>query len=274
MRLLLTNDDGVDAPGLRLLEEIAADFGEVWVVAPDQERSGVSHAISLFRPLRMQEVAERRYACSGTPTDCVYLALNQMKLDVDVVLSGINPGPNLAHDVLYSGTVSAAMEGAHWGIPSIALSHCSSDLRLLPLLRDVVGELLKTAIPVARRVQRTININIPPADRMPFAGVMGTKLGHRVYSNEVHERSDPRGRAYYWIGGAKVTMKDLPGSDCNAVRDNWISLTPLGSDLTAHGDVVAIEDEVKQLRIDGIAASGPPAQLDPNDELPIGFPFE
>ena len=274
MRILLTNDDGVHGPGLRLLHEIAAELGEVWVVAPDQERSGVSHAITLFRPLRIEPVRPNWYSCSGTPTDCVYLALNQMKLPVDVVISGINPGPNLAHDVLYSGTVSGALEGAHWGVPSVAISHCSGDLSLLPRTRDVVAEVLRAVIPVAQRTGRAINVNLPPADRMPYRGIVGTKLGHRVYSNEVHERADPRGRSYYWIGGASVTMKDVPGSDCNAVRENWISVTPLGDDLTLHEEVALVAEEVRDHDVAtiGPAAPGPGATVDVGET--IAFPFE
>lgn len=274
MRLLLTNDDGISAPGLALVHELLSELGEVWVIAPDQERSGVSHAITLFRPLRLEEVRPRWFRCSGTPTDCVYLALNQMELDVDLVVSGINAGPNLAHDVLYSGTVSAALEGAHWGIPSIALSHCSGDTRLLPELRDVLRKVLEVTIPISQRVQGAVNVNIPPANRMPFRGVVATSLGHRVYSNEVHQRADPRGRDYYWIGGAKVTMKDMPGSDCNAVRDNFISVTPLGNDLTLHRAVAAVDEALRDVAQEPVGRQPAAADEPTLSEKTIGFPFE
>ena len=126
MRILITNDDGIHAPGIELLarvaQELAGPDGEVHVVAPDTERSGVSHAITLYRPLRLRQVRANWWACDGTPTDCIYLALNQMKLQPDFVLSGVNPGPNLGHDVLYSGTVAGALEGAHWGVPALAVT--------------------------------------------------------------------------------------------------------------------------------------------------------
>ncbi len=234
MRILITNDDGIHAPGLRLLADVAAEFGDVYVVAPDTERSGSSHAITLFHPLRLRPVAERWYACDGTPTDCVYLGLHQLELKPDLVLSGVNPGPNLAHDVLYSGTVSGAREGAHWGVPAIALSHFASDERLLEALRPELGPLLRQLIPQAVALGRTLNVNLPAADRLPFAGVRVTRLGARFYSNEVYERNDPRGRLYFWIGGSRVSMPDLPGSDCNAIRDNYVSVTPLADDITGH----------------------------------------
>lgn len=232
MKILLTNDDGIHAPGLRLLAEAAAAFGEVTAVAPDTERSGSSHAITLFRPLRLREASPGWYACDGTPTDCVYLALHQLDLRPDLVLSGVNPGPNLGHDVLYSGTVAGALEGAHWGIPALAISHCAGDEALLNDLRDELPALLAALIPVAQRAGRMLNVNLPSADRRPWLGTQVTRMGARYYSNEVFARNDPRGRLYYWIGGNRVTMPDLPGSDCNAIRDNYVSVTPIDDDLT------------------------------------------
>ncbi len=273
MRILVTNDDGITAPGIELLARLASARGEVWVVAPDAERSGVSHAITLYRPLRIHEVAKHRFTCDGTPTDCVYLAINQMGLRPDLVLSGINAGPNLAHDVLYSGTVSAALEAAHWGVPSVALSHCAGDTRLLARLPNVVDKILDTVVPIARKTRRAINVNLPSAAKLPYAGIRAARLGHRVYSNEVHERTDPRGRRYYWIGGAKVQMNDIPGSDCNAVRDNFVSVTPLGDDLTLYKELPetgAMLDSISDMPL-GIDA--PQADSDGAPALP-GIPFE
>lgn len=239
MRILITNDDGIHAPGIEILARVAmalaGDGGEVFVVAPDTERSGVSHAITLFRPLRLREVRPQWWACDGTPTDCVYLAINQMKLQPDLVLSGVNPGPNLGHDVLYSGTVAGALEGAHWGVPALAVSHCSSREHELALLEPLLLDILKPLVVAAQAVGGALNVNLPPVTEGPYLGAVVTAIGHRYYSNEVHARNDPRGRLYYWIGGAEVTMPDVPGSDCNAVRDSYISVTPLGDDLTRHG---------------------------------------
>jgi 5'-nucleotidase len=232
MRILITNDDGIHAPGLEMLARVAGEHGEVWVVAPDTERSGSSHAITLYHPLRLRQVAERWQSCNGTPTDCVYLALHQMAVKPDLVLSGVNPGANLAHDVLYSGTVSGALEGSHWGVPSLALSHCSgveAEMALLePRLRTLLPELIEAAL----RHGGCLNVNFPPVTKGEYRGLQVARLGKRYYSNEVHERHDPRGRGYYWIGGAKVNMPDIPGSDCNGVRDGYVTVTPIGDDLT------------------------------------------
>ncbi len=239
MRILITNDDGIHAPGIELLARVAAQLagpdGEVYVVAPDTERSGVSHAITLYRPLRLRQVQASWWTCDGTPTDCVYLALNQMKLKPDFVLSGVNPGPNLGHDVLYSGTVAGALEGAHWGVPALAISHCSSREADLALLEPLLPAILAPLLPAVRAMGGALNVNLPPVTEGPFLGMLVTAVGHRYYSNEVHARNDPRGRLYYWIGGAEVTMPDVPGSDCNAIRDRFVSVTPLGDDLTRHG---------------------------------------
>ena len=241
MRILITNDDGIHAPGIEILARVAAnlagDDGAVFVVAPDTERSGVSHAITLFRPLRLREVRANWWACDGTPTDCVYLAINQMKLQPDLVLSGVNPGPNLGHDVLYSGTVAGALEGAHWGVPALAVSHCSSREHDLALLEPLLLDILKPLVTAAQTLGGALNVNLPPVTEGPYVGTVVTSIGHRYYSNEVHARNDPRGRLYYWIGGAEVTMPDVPGSDCNAIRDRQVSVTPLGDDLTRHARV-------------------------------------
>ncbi len=272
MRILITNDDGIHAPGIAVLSRLAERLGEVWVVAPDTERSGASHAITLYRPLRLREFQPRWFACDGTPTDCVYLALNQMKIGPDLVLSGINAGPNLAHDVLYSGTVAAALEGAHWGVPSIAISHCSSSEPLLERLEGVLADLLDVIVPIALKAGRALNVNLPPADRLPYKGVRAARLGHRIYSNEVHERADPRGHLYYWIGGAQVTMPDIAGSDCNAVRDNFVSVTPLGDDLTLHARLPSLADALGSHADAAMGADAPNVDLAP--DTPIGVPFE
>lgn len=254
MRILLTNDDGIHALGLDVLSRVAATFGEVWVVAPDTERSGVSHAITLFRPLRLRQIRERWFVCDGTPTDCVYLALNHMGLQPDLVLSGVNPGPNLAHDVLYSGTVAGALEGAHWGVPSLAISHCSSQEKDIAGLEPILADILRPLIDAARQVKGCLNVNLPPVGRAPYQGTVVARLGKRFYSNEVIERNDPRGQLYYWIGGAQVTMPDIEGSDCNGIRDGYVTVTPLGDDMTRHS---ALERLGKHL------ASPPPHGQEP-----------
>ncbi len=232
VRVLLSNDDGVHAAGLRTLAA-AFEGDEVWVVAPDREQSASSHSISLHRPLRMTEVAPRWYAVDGTPTDAAYMGLNLVLRDArpDVVVSGVNHGPNLANDVLYSGTVAAAMEAALLGVHAIAVSLAA------PPPHDFT-EAARFAVALARRVHAAappapilLNVNVPPG---PIRGYRFTRLGRRDYGNEVIENVDPRGRKYYWIGGeGDARNEDIPGSDCNAVQlDGLVAVTPLHLDST------------------------------------------
>jgi len=234
VRVLLSNDDGVHAAGLRAL---AAAFAgdEVWVVAPDREQSASSHSISLHRPLRVAEVAPRWYAVDGTPTDAVYMGLCLLLKDTppDLVVSGINHGPNLANDVHYSGTVAAAIEGALLGVPALAVSLAG------PPPHDF-SHAARFAAALARRMREgpaagspfLLNVNVPPG---PLRGYRFTPLGRRTYGNEVVEKTDPRGRKYYWIGGeGGARNEDIPGSDCNAVVEGMAAVTPLQLDPTDH----------------------------------------
>ena len=232
MRVLLSNDDGVHAAGLRALAAAFEDGDEVWIVAPDREQSASSHSISLHRPLRLAEVGPRSFAVDGTPTDAVYMGLNLVMRGAppDVVVSGVNHGPNLANDVHYSGTVAAAMEGALLGVPSIAVSLAAAP-------PHEFSHAARFAVALARRlVERAapamlLNVNVPPG---PIRGFRLTKLGRRTYGNEVIEKVDPRGRKYYWIGGeGGARNEDIPGSDCNAVLvDRVASLTPIQLETT------------------------------------------
>ncbi len=232
MRVLLSNDDGVHAAGLAALAGAFAD-DEVWIVAPDREQSASSHAISLHRPLRLVEVGPRRFAVDGTPTDAVYMGLNHVLKGArpDVVVSGVNHGPNLANDVHYSGTVAAAMEAALLGVHAIAVSLAGPP-------PHEFAEAARFAAAFARRVVSSpppapllLNVNVPPG---PVRGYRFVRLGRRMYGNEVVEKTDPRGRKYYWIGGeGGATNEDIPGSDCNvATRERLVSVTPLHLDST------------------------------------------
>jgi 5'/3'-nucleotidase len=240
MRILVSNDDGVEAPGLRALAEALLELGEVVVCAPDREQSATSRSISLHRPLRIEQVAPwgpagqiARWSVDGTPTDAVYVALNHILKDrrPDVVASGINRGPNLANDVHYSGTVAAAMEGCVGGVPSFAISQIKS--------RDY-SHAARFAARLARQISlhglppgMLLNVNVPPGEPQ---GAQITRIGRRTYLASVVEKLDPRGRAYYWIGGDEQAHENVPGSDCDAVFDRrLISVTPLHLDLTAHG---------------------------------------
>ena len=240
MRILVTNDDGIHAPGLAALETIAAQLSDdVWVVAPAEEQSGAGHSLTLSEPVRLREIDSRRFAVRGTPTDCVMLALGAVMHDhkPDLILSGVNRGGNLAEDVTYSGTVSAAMEGCLAGIRSVALSQVMADY-------TVGQEDFSTATAfgadIIRHLQSIdwprgllININFPPVTADQVAGVRVTEQGFRDYGNiALVRRVDPRGFPYFWHGYGKE--KDQPGheTDLKAMHQKCISVTPLHLDMT------------------------------------------
>jgi 5'-nucleotidase len=235
MRFLVANDDGIHAAGIAALVEAVSPLGEVFVAAPDREQSAASHAISLHRPLRLHELKPNWWSIDGTPTDCVYLAMNHLLVGKrpDLVLSGINRGPNLGDDVTYSGTVAAAMEGALFGVPSVAFSLVSPSRKYdyqpaLVFIRSLVRTLIAKPLPTGA----LLNVNIPEG---PVKGHAWTRMGKRSYGQLVEARRDPRGRAYYWIGGTENAHENIPGSDCNAVYDDGlVSITPLHLDLTHH----------------------------------------
>ena len=230
MRVLLSNDDGVNAPGLAALAAAFSD-DEVWIVAPDREQSASSHAISLHRPLRLHEVGPRRFAVDGTPTDAVYMAINHVMRGrrPDLVLSGINHGPNLGNDVLYSGTVAAAMEGALLGVSAIAISLASSPPHHFAEAAAFAAGFARRLAADPPAAPTLFNVNVPPG---PVRGFRFTRLGHRTYGSEVVEKVDPRGRRYFWIG-SDAGFHDVPHSDCNTVYDEGlVAVTPLHLDLT------------------------------------------
>ncbi len=230
MRILISNDDGIASEGIRALHDELAKFAEVYVVAPDREQSATSHSITLQRPLRIRPINHRWYEVDGTPTDCVYVGINHLLKNErpDVVVSGINHGPNVGNDILYSGTVAAAMEGAQLGIPALAFS-LAKGVDFKPGAK-FAAELTRKAVEGGLPRGVLLNVNFPPGELKGFAV---TCLGRRNYGNVVVENLDPRGRRYYWIGGDEATVDDIPGSDCNAIyRDGVVSVTPLNLDLT------------------------------------------
>jgi 5'-nucleotidase len=234
--ILVTNDDGVSAPGIRAAVEALRELGDVIVAAPDRERSAASHSISLDRPLRVDQVEEGVYSIDGTPVDCVYLALlHLVPRKPALCVSGINNGYNLGSDVFYSGTVAGAVEAALRGVPAMALSlerRSPPDFtQAAAFLSSLAAEAIArgpTAIPEAS----LLSVNFPAG---PIRGYQVTFLGRRVYRDQVDVRQDLRGRSYYWIGGPEENATDLPGSDCSAVRSGLASVTPLGLDLTHTG---------------------------------------
>jgi 5'-nucleotidase len=232
-RILVGNDDGYQAGGLKALAEAMEPLGEVWVVAPESEQSAASHAISLHRPLRIRESRARWFAVDGTPTDCSYVAINHLMKDEppQIMVSGINYGPNLADDVFYSGTVAAAMEASIFGVPAIAFSLATRrNFDFGPAAR-FARRLVEAALARPLPPQMLLNVNVPP-DVDP-KGYVVTKLGKHRYGNDVVEKVDPRGRKYYWIGGSEYDFEDIPGTDCNVVlKDHLVSVTPMQRDLT------------------------------------------
>lgn len=240
MRILVTNDDGIHAEGLAVLERIAAQLSDdVWVVAPETDQSGVAHSLSLSNPLRLREIAEKRYAVAGTPTDCVIMAVRSIMAEArpDLVLSGVNRGQNVAEDVTYSGTIAAAMEGTLLGIPSIAVSQAYGPGGRDNILWEcteqhappIIRRLLEEGIP--KDVLFNLNFpNIPPAE---VKGVAVTVQGRRDQELvKLEPRQDGRGNPYFWIAFSRARNEPANGTDLRALAEGRISLTPLELDLT------------------------------------------
>ena len=239
--ILVSNDDGIHAPGIAALATALEVAGDVWVVAPDRERSAVGHALTLHRPLIADQLGPRRFAVNGTPSDCVNLALlGLLPVRPQVVVAGVNAGSNLGDDVTYSGTVSAALEGVLLGVPGLAVS----------LIRPTGPASYRPAARVATRLTRLLlrdpdrgatllNVNVPPG---PPRGVRLTRLGRRLYSEKVVERQDPRGRRYFWIGVGPPAWEAAEDTDYAAVHSGYVSVTPLMLDLTDYAGLRGLKD--------------------------------
>ncbi len=243
MKILCSNDDGVFAAGLDVLVRAASQLGDVTVVAPDREQSATSHSLTLHRPLRPVQLAANRYQVDGTPTDCVMLAIEGLMSEKpDWVLSGINHGMNMGEDVLYSGTVAAAMEGLMLGVPSIAVSFAGGEMRSesdklelhLGAVVELLGELTSLDVPSTT----LFNVNLPPVFGADVKGVKLTRLGRRQFTNSIRPLSDPWGRPLYWIGAGSMSWTGAEDSDYRAVEQGFISVTPLDLDLT-NGPMIA-----------------------------------
>jgi 5'-nucleotidase len=231
--ILISNDDGYDAPGLRAMAEGLAGLGRVVVVAPDREQSGAAHALTLNHPLRVHRIREDHYRVEGTPTDCVNLGIFHLLKGQrpDLVVSGINCGYNLGDDVTYSGTVAAALEGLLLEVPSFAVSLSSQAPQDYGPAADVARTVATTVLERGLPADTLLNINVPP---VAHRGMRITRQGRRLYSEGVVERTDPQGRTYYWIGGPPPTWRPDPLSDFAAVQRGEVSVTPLHLDLTHH----------------------------------------
>ena len=230
--VLCSNDDGIDAPHLDALADRLEVFADVVVVAPERQRSAASHAITLHKPLRLTEVRPRRFALSGTPVDCVYLAMLKVcDRPPTVVVSGVNDGFNLGSDVFYSGTVAAAVEGALRGAAGIAISLAPRAPQVDQAI-DFAAAVVRSAIDEPMPRGSVLNVNLPGQGSDAY---QWTVLGRRFYEDDVSERQDPRGRPYYWVGGGPAGHDEIEGSDCVAVAKGWNSLTPMHLDLTDRG---------------------------------------
>ncbi len=246
MRILVSNDDGYRAEGLECLASALRPLAQVTVVAPDRNRSGASNSLTLDVPLRVSGYGERMYYVNGTPTDCVHLAISGLfDFEHDMVVSGVNDGANLGDDVLYSGTVAAAIEGRFLGLPTIAISLVARDGRHFATAARVASELVM-------RIQRSplhssmiLNVNVPDLPYEQLRGIQATRLGHRHRSEPVIHARDPRGRDVYWVGPAGEGADTAEGTDFHAVAAGYVSVTPLQVDLTRHA---AVDDVAGWLR--------------------------
>jgi 5'-nucleotidase len=240
MRILLSNDDGYRSPGLAALYDELSRHGQVTVVAPDRDRSGASNSLTLDVPIRAERADNGFIRVNGTPTDCVHLAITGLlDEEPDLVVAGINHGPNLGDDVIYSGTVAAATEGRFLGLPAIAVSMDSFQPRHLETAARVAGRLVagleRGELDVHMEPSTVLNVNVPDRPFEALQGLVATRLGHRHKAEPVTRVTDPRGRPMYWVGPAGSEQDAGPGTDFHALRQGQVSITPLQVDLTRHG---------------------------------------
>jgi 5'-nucleotidase len=252
MKILMANDDGMFAVGISVLAKALSNEGhEVYIVAPDQERSAAGHSLTLHTPLRVNEIkplygAKRCWTTNGTPGDCVKIAINAILEEnelPDIVITGINHGPNLGSDIIYSGTVSSAVEGAVMGYPSIAVSLCGEEYKdeNFYYSAEFIVKFLKKLKDINFPKRTILNINIPGCPEDKISGVVVTSLGAKTYTNEYEKRIDPRGKAYYWMAGELVKEGKNDRTDINAIRWNKVSITPITYDMTNRGVISSME---------------------------------
>ncbi len=237
VKILVSNDDGYRAEGLRALATALARFGEVTVVAPDRNRSGASNSLTLDVPLRVTQADPNIYYVTGTPTDCVHLAISGLfEFEHDMVVSGVNDGANLGDDVLYSGTVAAAIEGRFLGLPAIAVSLCTAagSPHRFDTAARIAAELVARVLRQPLDSAMTLNVNVPDRPYEELRGVLATRLGYRHRAERVVKSQDPKGRTVYWVGPAGPQQDAGPGTDFDAIAEGFVSVTPLQLDLTRH----------------------------------------
>lgn len=236
-RILISNDDGIDAPGIKVLERVARSLSkDVWVVAPESEQSAVAHSLTVRRPLRIRQASRRRFAVDGTPTDSVLMGIRHVLKGrrPDLLLSGINRGANLGEDVTYSGTVAAAMEGTLLGVPSIALSQVvDGGQAKWATAEEWAAEIIRRVTALGWPSNVFINVNFPDRPPNQVTGVEIARQGKRKLGDELSERIDPRGQPYYWVGAQRVEDPGIPGSDLEAILRGAVTVTPLCVDFTS-----------------------------------------
>ncbi len=251
MRILVSNDDGVLAPGIRILADALALIADVTVMAPDRNRSGASNSLTLSRPLHVRQLDNGYYSVEGTPTDCVHLALTGfLDFKIDLVVSGINEGANLGDDVLYSGTVAAAMEGRNLGLPAIAVSMAGTNIKHYETAARVIQQLLRDPFQQTSLSNTILNINVPDVPLTQLKGFEVTRLGRRHQAEPMVKEYDPRGRPIYWVGPPGEEADAGFGTDFYAINQQCVSITPLHLDMThykAFDDVASwIKEETWQ----------------------------
>ena len=235
MNILISNDDGYQSRGIKALADALATIADIHVVAPDRDRSGASNSLTLDSPIRARTGANGYTSVDGTPTDCVHLAITGLlECEPDMVVAGINDGANLGDDVLYSGTVAAAMEGRFLGFPALAISLAGDRPKHFDTAARVAVELVQRVLSGTLPADTILNVNVPDLPWEALAGMQATRLGHRHKSEPVVEMRDPRGRTVYWVGPAGSEQDAGPGTDFHAVRTGHVSITPLDVDLTRY----------------------------------------
>lgn len=241
--ILITNDDGIHSPGLAALAEALRPLGRVITVAPDKDNSAISHALTMNRPLYLEQIEEDRYSLNGTPTDCVAVGLSKVICGrPDLLVSGINRGPNLGDDISYSGTVSAAIEGTMYSVRSLAVSLATRINPSFDTAKKVINELAATVLENGLPANTLMNINIPgPA---PIKGIKVTRQGRRLWKQAVQEVADPWGRVHYWIGGGSPLVEPGRDTDVHALENGFVSITPIHLDLTNHEGISYFREDL------------------------------
>lgn len=242
--ILITNDDGIHSPGLAALKKGLAPLGRIVVVAPDRDNSAISHALTMHRPLRLTELETDVYTLDGTPTDCVSIALSKVfDHPPDLLVSGINNGPNIGDDITYSGTVSAAIEGTMYAVASLAVSMAGEPpfdfTHSEPIIRKLARKVLDNGLPAST----LMNVNIP--DRVPVKGIKVTRQGRRIWKQAVQEVTDPRGRMHYWIGGGTPLLDSGKDTDVHVLSEGFVSISPIHLDLTNHEGISYFKEDLK-----------------------------